>query len=72
VGRYIQHVFRVGEIFSDLWFPKIYEIFKPTSILDFTMGWGGRMVGAMALNVKNTRIQQQESTKPYKEIWLSY
>jgi hypothetical protein len=39
-------------IFRPLVSAKIYEIFKPTSILDFTMGWGGRMVGAMALNVK--------------------
>jgi hypothetical protein len=32
------------------------QIFKPTSILDFTMGWGGRMVGAMALNVKKYTV----------------
>ena len=31
----------------------IYERFKPTSILDFTMGWGGRLVGACILNVPN-------------------
>lgn len=29
----------------------IYYQFKPTSILDFTMGWGGRLVGACALDI---------------------
>jgi hypothetical protein len=29
----------------------IYCQFKPTSVLDFTMGWGGRLVGACALNI---------------------
>ena len=32
---------------------KIYCIYKPTSILDFTMGWGGRLVGACALDIPN-------------------
>lgn len=31
----------------------IYNKFKPTSILDFTMGWGGRMVGACSLDIQN-------------------
>lgn len=31
----------------------IYCRFKPTSVLDMTMGWGGRLVGACALNVPN-------------------
>lgn len=30
---------------------EIYSRFKPTSILDFTCGWGGRLVGACALNI---------------------
>jgi hypothetical protein len=31
----------------------VYSRFKPTSVLDFTMGWGGRLVGACALDVPN-------------------
>ena len=30
---------------------EIYARFKPTAILDFTCGWGGRLVGACALNI---------------------
>ena len=29
----------------------IYQLFRPRSILDFTMGWGGRYIGACALNI---------------------
>jgi hypothetical protein len=32
---------------------EIYNRFKPTTVLDFTMGWGGRLVGACALDVPN-------------------
>lgn len=31
----------------------VYYKYKPKSILDFTMGWGGRLVGACVLNVPN-------------------
>lgn len=31
----------------------IYERFKPNTILDFTMGWGGRLVGACIMNIPN-------------------
>ena len=31
----------------------LYCKFSPSSILDFTMGWGGRLVGACALNIPN-------------------
>jgi hypothetical protein len=30
----------------------IYHRFNPTCVLDMTMGWGGRLMGACALNVK--------------------
>lgn len=30
---------------------EIYNKYKPKSILDFTMGWGGRLIGACALNI---------------------
>ena len=31
----------------------VYCKFSPKTILDFTMGWGGRLVGACALNIPN-------------------
>jgi hypothetical protein len=40
-------------IFKPLLAKKIYCEYKPTSILDFTMGWGGRLVGACSLNIPN-------------------
>jgi len=30
---------------------EIYKKFQPTTILDFTCGWGGRLLGACALNI---------------------
>jgi len=38
-------------IFKPIVSMTIYSKFKPTSILDFTMGWGGRLVGACALDI---------------------
>ena len=38
-------------IFKPLVAMSVYCKFKPTCVLDFTMGWGGRLVGACALNV---------------------
>lgn len=48
----------------------IYKLFKPTSILDFTMGWGGRLVGACALNIPYyTGIDLNLRLKtPYKQM----
>jgi hypothetical protein len=40
-------------IFKPLIAMKIYCMYKPNSILDFTMGWGGRLVGACALDIPN-------------------
>jgi len=31
---------------------KVYLQFNPTCVLDFTMGWGGRLIGAAVTNVK--------------------
>ena len=38
-------------IFRPLVAMGIYCRYKPTSVLDFTMGWGGRLVGACAVDV---------------------
>ena len=40
-------------IFRPLVAIEMYVKYKPTSILDFTCGWGGRLVGACALNIPN-------------------
>lgn len=57
-------------IFRPLQAMEIYCRFQPTSILDFTMGWGGRLVGASALGIKsyigidkNKRLE-----KPYEKM----
>ena len=40
-------------LFKPLTAMELYNRFKPKSVLDFTMGWGGRLVGACALDVPN-------------------
>lgn len=40
-------------IFRPLVAIEIYVKYKPTTVLDFTCGWGGRLVGACALNIPN-------------------
>jgi hypothetical protein len=49
---------------------QIYCMYKPTSILDMTMGWGGRLVGACALDIKKyTGIDLNKNLKiPYKNM----
>jgi len=38
-------------IFRPLVAMDIYNKYKPTSVLDFTCGWGGRLIGACALKI---------------------
>ena len=40
-------------LFKPLTAMEIYSKFQPHSVLDFCMGWGGRLVGACALDVPN-------------------
>jgi len=40
-------------IFRPLVAMEIYNKYKPNTVLDFTCGWGGRLVGACALNIPN-------------------
>lgn len=49
---------------------EIYCKYKPHSVLDFTMGWGGRLVGACALNIPNyIGIDlNQNLKKPYEDM----
>ena len=57
-------------IFKPLVAMDVYCRFKPSSILDFTMGWGGRLVGACALNIpKYIGIDSNINLKtPYKKM----
>lgn len=57
-------------IFRPLQAMEIYCRFKPTSVLDFTMGWGGRLVGACALDlVRYIGIDNNiHLKKPYKNM----
>ena len=57
-------------IFKPVIAMNIYHRFKPTSILDFTMGWGGRLVGAAALDIpKYIGIDLNSNLeKPYREM----
>jgi hypothetical protein len=57
-------------IFKPLNAMKIYSRYKPITILDFCMGWGGRLIGACALEIphyigidKNYNLR-----KPYQEM----
>jgi len=40
-------------IFRPLVAMEVYNRYNPSSVLDFTCGWGGRLVGACALNIPN-------------------
>lgn len=48
----------------------IYNEYKPTSILDFSSGWGGRLLGAMTIpNLKYTGFDTNTDLKePYKKM----
>jgi hypothetical protein len=63
------HCSAIG-IFKPLTAMEIYSRFKPTSVLDCCMGWGGRLTGACALDIhnyigidSNTQLQ-----KPYEDM----
>lgn len=49
----------------------LYTKFKPTSVLDPTAGWGGRMLGAVTSNVKYTGIDTNLSLKPIYDAMMA-
>lgn len=57
-------------IFKPLIAMDVYCRFEPKCVLDFTMGWGGRLVGACALNVpKYIGIDSNRNLKtPYNKM----
>jgi len=62
--------FGAVNIFKPIIAMEIYCKFKPKNILDFTMGWGGRLVGACALNINSyTGIDlNKKLEQPYNEM----
>ena len=47
----------------------LLKIFKPTNMLDFSAGWGDRLVGAIAYGTKYTGVDPSECMEPiYKKI----
>lgn len=64
-------------IFKPVLAMEIYHKFKPHTVLDMTMGWGGRLVGACALDIpeyigidmnKNLEAPYKEMTTKLKEL----
>ena len=57
-------------IFKSVIAMNVYCRYKPTSVLDMTMGWGGRLVGCAALNIpKYTGIDlNTQLERPYAEM----
>ena len=43
---------------------QMYKKYKATRVLDFTAGWGARMVAAMALDIDYIGIDSNKSLKP--------
>ena len=43
---------------------QMYKKYKATSVLDFTAGWGARMIAAMALDIDYIGIDSNKSLKP--------
>lgn len=47
----------------------LLKIFKPTNMLDFSAGWGDRLIGAIAYGTKYTGVDPSECMSPiYKKI----
>jgi hypothetical protein len=50
----------------------IYKITKATKVLDPTAGWGGRMIGAWALDISYTGIDTNIDMKPAYNDMMTY
>jgi 16S rRNA G966 N2-methylase RsmD len=61
--RYICELFKVSII------RQLYMYFNAENILDFSAGWGDRLISAISLNKKYTGVDPSECMKPiYKEM----
>jgi len=71
VWKYIFNMyFGAINIFKPLNAIEIYCRFQPTAVLDFTMGWGGRLTAAVALGIpRYTGIDLNRNLrKPYQDM----
>jgi hypothetical protein len=60
-------------IFRPLVAMDIYTKYNPTSVLDFTCGWGGRLIGACALKIPNyIGIDINTNLKPCYENMITF
>ena len=51
----------------------LYSRFKATSVIDFSAGWGGRMLGAMSLDIPYVGVDTNTSIRPqYEQIMKVY
>jgi len=51
----------------------IYNKFKPITVLDFSSGWGGRLLGAMSLDINYIGIDSNKKLAvPYKKVIDNY
>lgn len=56
-------------VFKPMIAMNIYNKYKPTRILDFTMGWGGRLLAACKMNIDYIGIDRNINLiKPYEEM----
>jgi len=56
-------------IFKPLNAMHIYKKYKPNMVLDFCMGWGGRLVGASAMGIYYIGIEKNiELREPYNQM----
>ena len=59
--------------FKPLWAKELYCKFKPKTVLDFSAGWGGRMLGAMATNTNYIGFDTNtDLRKAYAEMIKTY
>jgi hypothetical protein len=59
--------------FKPLWAKELYCKFKPKTVLDFSAGWGGRMLGAMATNTNYIGFDTNtDLRKAYAEMIKAY
>jgi hypothetical protein len=51
----------------------VYQRYKPSCVLDFSCGWGGRLLAAMALNINYIGIDSNTDLEPcYKAMMETY
>lgn len=73
LNNLFQLYFGSVSIFKPLIAMSVYCTFNPTSILDFTAGWGGRLIGASVLNIdKYTGIDLNKELEPKYKKMISF